>query len=334
MNVAETMTAIEISSPGGPEVLKPVTRPVPEPKAGEVLIEVAAAGINRPDVFQRKGHYDPPPGAPDIPGLEIAGRIVKVASDVTAFKVGDQVCALVAGGGYAEFCTAPAPQCLPVPAGLSMVEAAALPETFFTVWSNVFDRGNLKSGESLLVHGGSSGIGTTAIQLGRAFGARVFTTAGSAEKCDACVKLGAERAINYRDEDFVEAVKAATDGRGVDVVLDMVGGDYIPRSLSVMAADGRHVSIAFLRGSKTTLDFNAIMRKRLTLTGSTLRPRPVADKAAIADKLKAQVWPKIAEGAIRPVIYKALPLAEAAAAHALMESSEHIGKIVLVVRDA
>jgi NADPH2:quinone reductase len=334
MNVAETMTAIEISSPGGPEVLKPVTRPVPEPKAGEVLIEVAAAGINRPDVFQRKGHYDPPPGAPDIPGLEIAGRIVKVASDVTAFKVGDQVCALVAGGGYAEFCTAPAPQCLPVPAGLSMVEAAALPETFFTVWSNVFDRGNLKSGESLLVHGGSSGIGTTAIQLGRAFGARVFTTAGSAEKCDACLKLGAERAINYRDEDFVEAVKAATDGRGVDVVLDMVGGDYIPRSLSVMAADGRHVSIAFLRGSKTTLDFNAIMRKRLTLTGSTLRPRPVADKAAIADKLKAQVWPKIAEGAIRPVIYKALPLAEAAAAHALMESSEHIGKIVLVVRDA
>jgi NADPH2:quinone reductase len=334
MNVAETMTAIEISSPGGPEVLKPVTRPVPEPKAGEVLIEVAAAGINRPDVFQRKGHYDPPPGAPDIPGLEIAGRIVKVASDVTAFKVGDQVCALVAGGGYAEFCTAPAPQCLPVPAGLSMVEAAALPETFFTVWSNVFDRGNLKSGESLLVHGGSSGIGTTAIQLGRAFGARVFTTAGSAEKCDACVKLGAERAINYRDEDFVEAVKVATEGRGVDVVLDMVGGDYIPRSLSVMAADGRHVSIAFLRGSKTTLDFNAIMRKRLTLTGSTLRPRPVADKAAIADKLKAQVWPKIAEGAIRPVIYKALPLAEAAAAHALMESSEHIGKIVLVVRDA
>jgi putative PIG3 family NAD(P)H quinone oxidoreductase len=327
------MTAIEISSPGGPEVLKPGTRPMPEPKAGEVLIEVAAAGINRPDVFQRMGRYDPPPGAPDIPGLEVAGRIVKAASDVAAFKVGDQVCALVAGGGYAEFCTAPAAQCLPVPAGLSMVEAAALPETFFTVWSNVFDRGQLQPGESLLVHGGSSGIGTTAIQLGRAFGARVFTTAGSAEKCEACLKLGAERAINYRDEDFVEVVKTATEGRGVDVVLDMVGGDYIPRSLSVMAADGRHVSIAFLRGSKSTIDFNAVMRKRLTLTGSTLRPRPIADKAAIAEKLKAQVWPKIADGAIRPLVYKTFPLAEAAAAHALMESSEHIGKIVLVVRE-
>jgi putative PIG3 family NAD(P)H quinone oxidoreductase len=280
------------------------------------------------------GRYDPPPGAPDIPGLEVAGRIVKAAGDVTGFKVGDQVCALVAGGGYAEFCTAPAAQCLPVPAGLSMVEAAALPETFFTVWSNVFDRGQLQPGESLLVHGGSSGIGTTAIQLGRAFGARVFTTAGSAEKCEACLKLGAERAINYRDEDFVEVVKTATEGRGVDVVLDMVGGDYIPRSLSVMAADGRHVSIAFLRGSKSTIDFNAVMRKRLTLTGSTLRPRPIADKAAIAEKLKAQVWPKIADGAIRPLVYKTFPLAEAAAAHALMESSEHIGKIVLVVRES
>ena len=332
--MAETMTAIEISSPGGPEVLKPGTRPMPELKAGEVLIEVAAAGINRPDVFQRMGRYDPPPGAPDIPGLEVAGRIAKAAGDVTGFKVGDQVCALVAGGGYAEFCTAPAAQCLPVPAGLSMVEAAALPETFFTVWSNVFDRGQLQPGESLLVHGGSSGIGTTAIQLGRAFGARVFTTAGSAEKCGACLNLGAERAINYRDEDFVEVVKAATEGRGVDVVLDMVGGDYIPRSLSVMAADGRHVSIAFLRGSKSTIDFNAVMRKRLTLTGSTLRPRPIADKAAIAEKLKAQVWPKIAEGAIRPLVYKTFPLAEAAAAHALMESSEHIGKIVLVVRES
>ena len=332
--MAETMTAIEISSPGGPEVLKPGTRPMPELKAGEVLIEVAAAGINRPDVFQRMGRYDPPPGAPDIPGLEVAGRIVKAAGDVTGFKVGDQVCALVAGGGYAEFCTAPAAQCLPVPAGLSMVEAAALPETFFTVWSNVFDRGQLQPGESLLVHGGSSGIGTTAIQLGRAFGARVFTTAGSAEKCEACLKLGAERAINYRDEDFVEVVKTATEGRGVDVVLDMVGGDYIPRSLSVMAADGRHVSIAFLRGSKSTIDFNAVMRKRLTLTGSTLRPRPIADKAAIAEKLKAQVWPKIADGAIRPLVYKTFPLAEAAAAHALMESSEHIGKIVLVVRES
>jgi putative PIG3 family NAD(P)H quinone oxidoreductase len=326
------MTAVEITSPGGPEVLKAGTRPMPQPKDGEVLIEVHAAGINRPDVFQRKGHYDPPPGAPDIPGLEVAGRIVAVGPGVSDWRVGDEVCALVAGGGYAEFCTAPAPQCLPVPKGLGMAEAAALPETFFTVWSNIFDRGLLQSGESLLVHGGSSGIGTTAIQLAKAAGARVFTTAGSAEKCEACLKLGADRAINYREEDFAAVVKEATGGKGVDVVLDMVGGDYIPRSISCMAPDGRHVSIAFLRGSKAEIDFNRVMRTRLTLTGSTLRPRPIADKAAIAAKLKEHVWPKLADGSIRPLVHATFPLADAAAAHALMESSQHIGKIVLTVR--
>ena len=329
----ETMTAIEITSPGGPEVLKPGTRPVPKPGSGEVLIAVGAAGINRPDVFQRKGHYDPPPGAPDIPGLEVAGTVAALGPDVTDLQVGDAVCALVAGGGYAEFCTAPAVQCLPIPAGMSVVEAAALPETFFTVWSNVFDRGMLKSGETLLVHGGSSGIGTTAIQLGKAAGARVFTTAGSAEKCAACEKLGADRAINYREEDFAAVVKELTGGKGVDVVLDMVGGDYIPRSISCMAPDGRHVSIAFLRGSKAEIDFNRVMRSRLTLTGSTLRPRPIADKAAIAGRLKEHVWPKLSDGTIRPVIHATFPLAEAAAGHALMESSQHIGKIVLTIRE-
>ena len=327
----ETMTAIEIASPGGPEALRPTTRPRPRPQAGEVLIAVAAAGVNRPDMLQRKGAYNPPPGASDIPGLEVAGTIAAVADDVTGWRVGDGVCALVAGGGYAAFCTAPAVQCLPVPDGLSLVEAAALPETFFTVWSNVFDRGRLAAGETFLVHGGSSGIGTTAIQLARAFGARVFTTAGSAAKCEACTALGAERAINYREEDFVEVVKAATGGRGVDVVLDMVGGDYVERSLSVMAPDGRHVSIAFLRGAKVTLNLQVAMVKRLTLTGSTLRPRPIADKAAIADKLREHVWPRLSAGEIKPVIHGVFPLADAAKAHALMESSDHIGKIVLTV---
>jgi len=329
--VAEMMKAVEITSPGGPEVLKATTRPVPTLKAGEVLIAVAAAGINRPDVLQRLGNYNPPPGASDLPGLEIAGRITAVADDVRDWKVGDEVCALVAGGGYAEFCAAPAVQCLPVPRGLSMIEAAAIPETFFTVWSNVFDRGRLQAGESLLVHGGSSGIGTTAIQLGRAFGARVFTTAGSREKCHACLGLGAERAINYRDEDFAAVVKEATGGKGVDVVLDMVGGDYVPRSIDCMAVDGRHVSIAFLRGPRTEINLEPIMRKRLTMTGSTLRPRPIADKAAIGAKLREHVWPKIADGSIKPVIHTTFPLAEAAAGHALMETSTHIGKIMLVV---
>lgn len=330
----DTMRAVEITKPGGPEVLAITERPVPSPAAGEVLIEIHAAGINRPDVFQRMGRYDPPPGAPDIPGLEVAGVVTALGPDVTGLAVGDTVCALVAGGGYAEFCTAPAVQCLPVPDGLSMVEAAALPETFFTVWSNVFDRGRLAEGETILIHGGSSGIGTTAIQLAKAFGARVVTTAGSAEKCAACTRLGADRAINYREEDFTAVVQEATGGRGVDVVLDMVGGDYIPRSLACLAPDGRHVSIALLRGSKAEIDFTAIMRKRLTLTGSTLRPRPVADKAAIAEKLREHVWPKITRGSIRPLVHETFRLAEASKAHALMESSAHIGKIVLVVRAA
>ena len=323
------MTAIEITSPGGPEVLKPGTRPRPEPGPGEVLIKVAAAGVNRPDVLQRKGMYSPPPGTSDIPGLEIAGTVAALGSGVEGLAAGDETCALVAGGGYAEYCVAPVEQCLPVPSGLDMVAAAALPETFFTVWSNVFDRGGLAAGEIFLVHGGSSGIGTTAIQLAKAFGARVFTTAGSEEKCRACTELGAERAINYREEDFAAVLKEATGGRGVDLVLDMVGGDYVPRSLDTMAMDGRHVSIAFLRGAKSEIDFNAVMRKRLTLTGSTLRPRPVSDKGAIAAKLRAQVWPKLAAGTIRPVIHSTFPLADAAGAHALMESSAHIGKIVL-----
>ena len=326
------MRAVEISAPGGPEALRLAERPVPRPGEGEVLIEVHAAGINRPDVLQRKGSYDPPPGVTDIPGLEIAGRIVALGSGVSGYRVGDAVCALVAGGGYAEYCAAPAGQCLPVPRGLSLLEAAALPETFFTVWSNVFDRARLSAGETFLVHGGSSGIGTTAIQLAKAFEARVFTTAGSAEKCRACTELGADRAINYRNEDFVEVIKAETGGRGVDVVLDMVGGDYIARSISVMAADGRHVSIAFLQGPKVTLNLMPMMLKRLTLTGSTLRARPVADKAAIAAKLKDTVWPKIEAGSVRPVVFRSFPLEEAAQSHALMESSEHVGKIVLVVR--
>lgn len=330
----DMMRAVEITKPGGPEVLAVTQRPVPSPAPGEVLIEIHAAGINRPDVFQRMGRYDPPPGASDIPGLEVAGIVTALGPDVAGLTVGDSVCALVAGGGYAEFCTVPAVQCLPVPDGLSMVEAAAIPETFFTVWSNVFDRGRLAEGETILIHGGSSGIGTTAIQLAKSIGAHVFTTAGNAEKCAACTRLGADRAINYREEDFAAIVHEATGGRGVDVVLDMVGGDYIPRSIACLAADGRHVSIALLKGSKAEIDFTAIMRKRLTLTGSTLRPRPVADKAAIAAKLRKHVWSKIAAGSIRPLVHDTFPLAEASKAHALMESSVHIGKIVLVVRGA
>lgn len=330
--MVQTMRAIEITRPGGPEVLQLATRPVPELNPGEVLIEVAAAGINRPDVLQRTGNYNPPPGASDLPGLEVAGRITAVADDVRTWTVGDDVCALVAGGGYAEYCAAPAPQCLPVPKGLSLLEAAAIPETFFTVWTNVFDRGRLQPGESLLVHGGSSGIGTTAIQLGRAFGARVFATAGDEGKCEACRKLGAERAINYRTEDFVAVVKEATAGKGVDVVLDMVGGDYVPRNIDCMALDGRHVSIAFLRGPKTELNLEPVMRKRLTLTGSTLRPRSVAEKGAIAASLREKVWPLLEQRSVRPVIYRTFPLEEAAAGHALMETSTHTGKIMLQVR--
>ncbi len=332
MPLPSEMTAIEISSPGEPDVLRPAKRPMPTIGDEDVLIEVHAAGVNRPDVLQRRGSYDPPPGVTDIPGLEVAGRIVAVGAAVRDFEVGDEVCALVAGGGYAEYCAAPAGQCLTVPPGFSMVEAAALPETFFTVWTNVFERGHLQRGETLLVHGGSSGIGTTAIQMARAFGARVFVTAGSAEKCKACEALGAERAINYRDEDFVKVVAELTGGRGVDVVLDMVGGDYIARSIQAMAVDGRHVSIAFLQGAKVTLNMFPVMTKRLTLTGSTLRARPVAAKAAIAAQLREKVWPLLSQRELRPVIYKTFPLEQAAESHALMESSQHIGKIVLTVR--
>ncbi|MEI6559785.1 MAG: NAD(P)H-quinone oxidoreductase [Rhodospirillaceae bacterium] len=327
-----TMTAIEIAAPGGPEQLRATIRPVPVPAAGEVLLEVAAAGVNRPDIIQRQGHYAPPPGASDIPGLEVAGRVVALGPEVGGLAVGDVVCALLTGGGYAEYCTAPAPQCLPVPAGFDAVRAAALPETFFTVWHNVFERGALRSGESLLVHGGSSGIGTTAIQLGRAFGARVFTTAGSAEKCRACEDLGAFRAIDYSREDFVAVIREATGRKGVDVILDMVGGDYVARNLEILAADGRHVSIAFLKGPKVALNLMPVMLKRQTLTGSTLRPRPVAEKARIAGALREKVWPLLESGAVTVVLNRTFPLAAAAEAHRLMESSAHIGKIVLRVR--
>jgi putative PIG3 family NAD(P)H quinone oxidoreductase len=324
------MTAIEIAQPGGPEVLKPGRRPVPAPGAGEVLIEVAAAGVNRPDVLQRQGGYAPPPGASDIPGLEVAGKIVAVGAGAGSWKAGDCVCALVAGGGYAEYCAAPAPQCLPVPGKLDMIHAAALPETFFTVWTNVFDRGRLQRGETFLVHGGSSGIGTTAIQLAHAFGARVIATAGSDEKCEACRKLGADIAVNYRTEDFAAKVMEATEGKGADVILDMVGGDYIPKNLSCLAVEGRLVQIAFLKGSKAEINLAPIMIKRQTLTGSTLRPRSVAQKGEIAQSLRAKVWPLLESGKIAPVIYKTFPLAQAADAHRLMESSAHVGKIVLL----
>ena len=325
----ETMTAIEYQGTGGPEVLATVTRPCPSPDAGEVLIEVAAAGVNRPDILQRQGGYAPPPGASDIPGLEVAGRVLAAGAGVDEPKVGDEVTALVTGGGYATHCLAPAAQCLPYPADFDAVHAAALPETFFTVWSNVFDRAGLSRGERFLVHGGSSGIGTTAIQLARVFGAEVYATAGSPEKCDACVGLGAHRAINYREEDFVAAVKEATGGAGVNVILDMVGGDYIPRNVKALAPDGRLVMIAFLQGPKAEVNFAQVMVKRLTLTGTTLRPRDVAFKAAIAETLRRQVWPLLASGEVKVLVHSVFPLTQAAEAHRLMESSAHIGKIVL-----
>ena len=327
------MRAIEIVQPGGPEVLQPCERPVPTLRPGEVLIRVHAAGVNRPDVFQRLGQYPVPPGASDLPGLEVAGEIVDGDLGDSGFKKGDLVCALVQGGGYAEYCAAPLAQCLPVPPGLSALEAAALPETFFTVWSNVFQRGALGEGETLLVQGGSSGIGTTAIQLAKALGHRVFATAGSADKCRACEDLGAERAINYKTEDFAPIVKELTGGKGVDVVLDMVGGDYVAREVSCLADDGRIVIIALLGGAKANVDLGQVLRRRLTITGSTLRPRPVAFKAQIARELRERVWPLLAAGQIKPVIYKTFPLEEAAAAHALMESSAHVGKIMLRVAD-
>lgn len=327
----ETMQAVEISEPGGPEVLRPTERPVPRPAEGEVLLRVAAAGINRPDVMQRTGNYPPPPGAPDLPGLEVAGTVVALGGDVVGLAEGDRVCALVAGGGYAEYCVAPAPQCLPVPEGPDMTAAAAIPETFFTVWTNVFDRGGLAAGETFLVHGGSSGIGTTAIQLAKAFGARVFATAGSAEKCAACEDLGAAAAINYRDEDFVARVKALTDDSGVDLILDMVGGDYLPRNLECLAVEGRLVQIALQRGPKVEMNLLPVMLKRLTVTGSTLRPRTVAQKGEIAAALRDKVWSLLADGSVKPIVHATFPLAEAAESHRLMESSAHIGKIVLTV---
>jgi len=328
--VPSQMTVIGISKPGGPEVLLPETRSVPAPGPNEILIKVAAAGVNRPDVAQRSGAYPPPPGASDLPGLEVAGEVVALGAGSHKHKLGDRVMSLVAGGGYAPYCIAQDAQAMAVPQALSMLEAGATPETLMTVWHNVFERGALKSGETLLVHGGSSGIGTTAIQLAHAFGARVFATAGSPEKCAVCRELGAERAIDYRQEDFVAVIKDATQGRGIDVILDMVGGPYVERNLRSLAVDGRLLQIAFLQGSKVTLDLAHLMVRRQTITGSTLRSRPVADKAAIACRLRDKVWPLIAAGKVRPVIDRTFPLAEAAAAHRLMESSAHIGKILLV----
>jgi NADPH2:quinone reductase len=324
------MTAIGIKGPGGPQMLVPEERPVPQPAAGEILVKVAAAGVNRPDVMQRMGLYPPPPGAPDIPGLEIAGEVAALGPDAKRWKVGDKIMALVIGGGYAEYCLAHESHALPVD-GLSMVEAAAVPETFFTVWHNVFERGALKAGETLLLHGGSSGIGTTAIQLAKAFGARVITTAGSAEKCEACRKLGADLAIDYKSEDFVAATKKATGDKGADVILDMIGGSYIERNYEAAAVEGRIVQIAFQGGPSAQVNFMRLMLKRLHHTGSTLRARSVADKGAIARALEQNVLPLLAQGKVKPIIYKTFPLREASSAHALMESSAHIGKIVLTV---
>jgi len=329
MPVPSTMTAIEITEPGGPEVLQPVSRPVPSPAAGEVLIKVLGAGINRPDVFQRKGAYPAPPGASDIPGLEVSGTIAALGAGVTSWQEGDAVCALVAGGGYAEYCVAPVEQVLPIPSGMEVADAAALPETFFTVWTNVFDRAALQPGESLLIHGGSSGIGTTAIQLAKNLGSTVYATAGSPEKCALCEKLGATKAINYRDEDFEEVLKAATNKGGVDVILDMVGGDYVAKNIRLLAPEGRLVFIAFLKGSKAEVDFNRVMRHRLKIMGSTLRPQSVAAKGKIAGHLKQTVWPLLDSGAVQPIIDSRFPLSDAAGAQDLMESSTHMGKILL-----
>ncbi|WP_309601367.1 NAD(P)H-quinone oxidoreductase [Sphingomonas sp.] len=322
------MQAVEISAPGGPEVLRLVERPVPQPGADEVLVRVAAAGVNRPDVLQRMGAYPPPPGASDLPGLEIAGTVV-AAGPGADMLIGRRVCALVAGGGYAQYCVAPMGTCLPVPEVLRMTEAAAMPETLFTVWVNLFERGFAADGDTVLVHGGTSGIGTMAILLGKLFGLQVIVTCGSDDKCTAAKAIGAAHAINYRDKDFVEAVKQITCGKGVDVVLDMVGGDYLPRNLACMADDGRHVSIAFQRGATAEVPIMEIMRRRLTLTGSTLRPRDVQFKTMVADELAKTVWPYVEGNRLKPVIEKVFPLAEAAAAHARMESGEHVGKIVL-----
>lgn len=330
-DIPSRMTCIEIDKPGGPEALVPAQREVPTPNSREVLIKVHASGVNRPDVMQRQGMYPPPPGASDIPGLEVAGTIAAIGPEVNSLNIGDEVCSLVTGGGYAEYSIAAETLCLPVPRGLNMVEAGALPETFFTVWTNVFDRGRLQSGEALLVHGGSSGIGTTAIQLAKAFGCKVYVTAGSEEKCQACLNLGADAAINYRQEDFVERITELTGKRGVNVILDMIAGDYFPRNLKCLATDGRMVLIALQRGVKSEISLLKVMLNRLTITGSTLRPRSVEEKAIIAEALKEKVWGKIEAGEIKPIIHAQFPLVEANKAHALMDSSEHIGKIVLTV---
>ncbi len=331
MDVPREMTVVEITRPGPPEVLQPRQRPVPTPASGEVLIRVSAAGVNRPDLMQRLGKYPPPPGASDIPGLEVAGTIAAAGPGVRGRQEGDPVCALLSGGGYAQFCVAPAVQCLPVPAGLDMIASAAIPETFFTVWTNVFERGRLAAGEVFLVHGGSSGIGTTAIQLARAFGARVFATAGSAEKCAACERLGVERAVNYHAEDFVEVVRQATAGRGVDLILDMVGAAYLARNLDALATEGRLVLIATQGGARGEINLVPLMQRRLTVTGSTLRPRTPEQKGAIARQLHERVWPLLESGAVRPMVYATYPLERAADAHRVLESGTHIGKVVLTV---
>lgn len=329
MTLPNTMKAVEITEPGEPDVLKPAELPVPQPGEGEVLIKVAGAGVNRPDVLQRKGGYPPPPGASPLPGLEVSGTVIALGSNVGNIALDDEVCALIPGGGYAEYAVAAAPLCLPIPAGLELVHAAGLPETFFTVWTNLFDSGQLKSGETVLIHGGSSGIGTTAIQIAKSVGATVYVTAGSEEKCAYCRQLGADLAIDYRAEDFVEAIKTETGGNGVNLVLDMVGGDYVPRNFDCLGLEGRYVSIAFLRGGTVELNLQKAMVKRQSWTGTTLRPRSVAQKAAIAVQLKEHIWPHLEDGSIQPVIHKVFPLAEAADAHRLMESSQHIGKILL-----
>ena len=332
-NIPQSMNYIQIEKHGDPEVLKLHSMPVPEPGPGEVLIKVAAAGVNRPDVMQRKGLYPPPPGATDVPGLEVSGTVVSVGQNVSEPPINSEVCALVNCGGYAEYCLAAASICLPVPEKISLVNAAGIPETFFTVWTNVFKRGQLKAGESLLVHGGSSGIGTTAIQLGKAFGSTVYTTAGTSDKCEFCNNLGADAAINYREQDFSEEIKRLTEGKGVNVILDMVGGPYFPKNIRLLADEGRLVQIALMQGSKAEVDFRSLLLKRVTLTGSTLRPRSVEEKTKIAQALQKNVWPLLESGAIRPIIHETFPLKQASEAHRLMESSAHIGKILLKSAD-
>lgn len=331
MSLPAEMKVIHIAAPGGPEQLQLSTRPVPKPGAGEVLVRVEASGVNRPDVMQRQGRYPPPPGASDLPGMEIAGEIVALGAEVTGVAVGDKITSLLPGGGYAQYALAAAPLCMPIPKGLSMVEAAAIPETFMTVWTNLFERGRCKAGDTVLIHGGTSGIGTTAIQLAAALGAKVYATAGSQDKARACEKLGALRGIDYRTEDFVEVIKAATQGHGIDVTLDMVAGSYVARNIEIAALEGRIVTISTLGGTKAEINMVPLMMKRVTLTGSTLRARTVAQKAAVADAMRQAVWPLIAAGKVKPVIFKTFPLAEASEAHRLMETSNHIGKIVLTL---